>query len=149
MSASMTLTHALSLLQRARVRVASGWPGVEMALAAAPGATVTVRLEVARNATPEAPQWVLALAESLRRMDVARVYWGQEPAKMPPAVANLALCGLELRTWVADAQACEKKQPAWEDSGGLTRAQAVCVLHLAVVLAQWDMAVQRSELTAQ
>lgn len=149
MSKAMTLTHSLAFLQRARERVAAGWPSVEVALASTPGATVAARVEAARTATAESPPWVLALADALRRVDVARGMWGREPASMPPAVADLAQCAYDLRITLAVAQRCEDRRCAWEDAGGLSRAQAVCVLHLAVVLAQWDAAQQRAELMAQ
>jgi hypothetical protein len=50
---------------------------------------------------------------------------------------------------LADARQCAGIGLAWEDPEGLTRAQAACVLHLAVVLANWDLMLQRVEVAAE
>ncbi|PTL79080.1 hypothetical protein [Vitiosangium sp. GDMCC 1.1324] len=144
---SMLVTQVLAKLQQARERVAHGWPSIPCALASGPGATVADRLAAAKAAQKsgvDAPPWVRTLAECLSRVEHARALWGTTPDALPPLAAGIAPCALDLRDHLGFARACAEKHLAWEDSGGLTRPQALCVLHLAVTLAKWDAQQQRA-----
>lgn len=151
MTPALSLTHVIERLRQARTRVASGWPTVALALAGPPVSNAQARLqeaEDARHAT-NPPPWALVLTEALALTEEAREAWGAVPDTMPPMAADLAPCGAELRLYLAAARAASEKGPAWEDSGGLTRAQGLCVLHLAVCLAQWRALEERNEANAR
>jgi len=135
-------------LQDARERVARGWPSIALALAGNPTSKAKARLEeatAARYAEGKFEPWVLVLTEAMALVDEAREMWGTTPDAMPPMTVGLAPCGMELRLHLATARATSEKAPAWEDPGGLTRTQALCVVHLTVCLAQWRMQEQRAE----
>lgn len=143
--------QVIERLAEARERVASGWPSVAIALAGPPTSTARARLHEAgeaRYATAPAKPWVQALTDALASVEEAREMWGSAPDVMPPASSDSAPCALELRPWLTQARACAEKGLAWEDPAGLTRGQALCVLHLAVCLAQWRAAEQRHEAAA-
>lgn len=148
MSAGMHLTHVIAQLQDARERVAHGWPSVAMALAGNPLSSALARLaesEEARYSAEPSKPWVQVLVDALALVEEAREMWGSTPDAMPPAASDLAPCGKELRMHLPDARRCAEMGLAWEDPGGLTRPQALCVLHLAVCLAQWREAEERTE----
>ncbi|QRK08088.1 hypothetical protein JQX13_50450 [Archangium violaceum] len=145
--ATLLVTQVLAVLQLARERVVHGWPSIPQALASGPGASVEARLDAAR-ARPSpgtyVPPWVTVLAECLRRVEEARALWAGAPDTMPPLGAGLAPCAMELRQHLTGARACAEKRLAWSDEGGLSRPQALCVLHLAVTLAKWESQQQRA-----
>lgn len=139
-SPALLLTHVVGRLQQARQRVASGWPSVALALAGPPTSTAQARLaeaEDARHAPESATYEAQVLTDALAYVDEARALWGSTPDAMPPASSNLATCAAELRLHLATAHAAAGLRLAWEDPDGLTRGQGLCVVHLAVCLAQW------------
>ncbi|QRK06036.1 hypothetical protein JQX13_38815 [Archangium violaceum] len=144
---ALLLPQVLAKLQQGRERVAHGWPSIPQALASGPGASVEARLDAAR-ARPSpgtyVSPWVTVLAECLRRVEEARALWAGAPDTMPPLSDELSPCALELRVHLASARACAEKKLAWSDEGGLSRPQALCVLHLAVTLAKWEAQQQRA-----
>jgi hypothetical protein len=147
-SPSLLASHVLARLQAARERVAHGWPSVALALAGAPPSTALARLqeaEEARYASASAQPWVQVLTDALAAVDEARALWGTASDTLPPMTGDLAPCGVELRLYLPQARACAANGLAWEDLGGLSRPQALCVLHLAVCLAQWREQEQRHE----
>lgn len=151
MNSALSLTHVIERLRQARQRVASGWPSIHLALAGPPVSNAQARLqeaEDARHAT-NPPPWALVLTEAMALVEEAREAWGAVPDTMPPMTASLAPCGAELRLYLAAARATAEKGPAWEDSGGLARGQALCVVHLAVCLAQWRAFEERTETSAR
>ena len=143
---SLLASHVLGRLQDVRTRIASGWPSVALALAGPPTSTAQARLheaEEARYADTPAKPWVQVLTDALAAVEEARALWGTAPDTMPPMTSDLAPCGVGLRPHLSAARACAEKQLAWEDPGGLTRPQALCVVHLAICLAAWREAEQR------
>lgn len=148
---SATLFQALSLLRQARERVAHGCPSLTLALAGPPYSTARHRLEQAedsRHVSAEAPSWAEALTETVALVDEAREAWGKAPDVLPVASKQLPPCGSELRLFLPDARACAANALAWEDTGGLSRPQALCVVHLAVCLAMWRLREAQAELAA-
>jgi hypothetical protein len=151
LSLEMQAVHVLARLQEARERVAHGWPSVALALAGSPTSTAQARLheaEEARYGSALAQPWVQVLTDALVAVEEALALWGTTPDTLPPATPDMPPCALELRLHLAPARACAEKQLAWEDPGGLTRPQALCVLHLAVCLAQWRAQEQRHDAAA-
>lgn len=148
---SLLSSHVLGRLQEARTRVASGWPSVALALAGSPTSTAQARLHEAEEAryAPTPPQpWVQVLIEALAAVEESRALWGTAPDTMPPLTGDLAPCGVELRLYLPQARGCDANGLAWEDPGGLTRPQALCMLHLAACLSQWRAQEQRHEAAA-
>lgn len=150
MTSDVSLAHVIERLQQARVRVASGWPSVALALAGAPPSTAQARLLEAEEARHAAnpPPWALVLLEALAFVDEAREMWGATPDVMPPMASDLAPCGRDLRLFLTPARKVAEMGVAWEDPAGLSRSQALCVVHLAVCLAQWRMQEERAEVAA-
>lgn len=147
MTPALSLTHVLGRLRDARERIAHGTCAIPLALAGHPISTALARLAEAEEAKHAAspPPWALVLVEALALVEEAREAWGDTPAHMPPATVDLAPCGRELRLHLPDARACEELRLAWEDSGGLNRTQALCVVHLAVCLAEWRVLEERAD----
>jgi hypothetical protein len=148
---SLLATQVLGRLQDARERISSGWPSLALALAGLPTSTAQARLHEAAEAVWEngaLKPWVQVLTEAILAVDEAREAWGETPDAMPPMTSDLAPCGVELRSYLAAARACAEKQLAWEDPGGLSRPQALCVVHLAISMALWRAAEQRHEAAA-
>jgi hypothetical protein len=146
MSLGMHQQHVLERLTEARDRVAHGWPSIAIALAGPPTNTAQARLLAAGNGAPSHETGAEALRDALKRTEAAKALWAGQPAPMAPAGTP---CALDLREQLSHARRCMEFGLAWEDPAGLTRAQAVCVLQLAVVLLSWDMQTQRSEFAAQ
>lgn len=145
MTPSLSIIHVIERLREARERVACGWPSVALALAGAPISTAQARIqeaEEAKYATSKQP-WVLVLIEALAFVEEARKMWGTADDILPLMTADLAPCGVELRLHLPGARATSPLP--WEDPGRLTRPQALCVVHLAVCLAQWRALEQRAE----
>lgn len=152
MPPALLLTQVLVRLQEARERVAHGWPSVAFALAGPPGFSAEARLAdaaAAASARAGVQPWVLVLTDALALVEQARALWGSTPDAMPPLSSELAPCSQELRLHLAVARESAGKHLAWEDPGGLTRPQALCVLHLAVTLAKWEAQQQRSAAGAE
>lgn len=148
MSGGMHPTHVIARLQEARERVAHGWPSMAVALAGHPLSTAQARLVEATDAVfaaDPAHPWVQVLTDVVLLADEAREVWGSAPAHMPPMTSDLAPCGRDLRMHLPDARRCMEWGLAWEDPGGLTRGQALCVLHLAVCMAEWRAEEERYE----
>jgi hypothetical protein len=145
---ALLLPQVVERLQQARQRVASGVPSVELALAGNPVSTATLRLAAAKGAGPDSEPWVRLLADAMALVTEARLLWGSTPDQMPPLTQDLAPCGMDLRLWLSMTRVVAEKCTIWEDAGDLTRAQALCVLHLAVCLAQWRAIETRAELAA-
>lgn len=141
--------QVLALLVKARARVCSGWPSVEVALLYGNGAAVAARLEAIRARNAKSQPWVQDAAEALDLVATARKAWGSEPAAMPPASSDVAKCAAELGEVLRAARAVEARHVAWEDPGGLTRPQAACVLSLAICLENWRVTEQRLEAAAE
>lgn len=151
MPAPLVLTHVIERLRQARQRVASGWPSVALAMAGTPLSTAQARLaetHEARHSRGPIQPWAQVLTGAMAIVEEARGTWDTAPDHMPPLTEDLAPCGKELRLYLAPAQAYAARSIAWEDSGGLSRGQAVCVLHLAICLADWRVAGQRAEANA-
>lgn len=150
MSTAVAIAHVIECLQRARIRVASGWPSVAIALAGTPISTAKARLEEAEEArhATRPPPWALVLVEALALVEEAREIWGSSPDVMPPMTADLAPCGRDLRLFLTPARKTAEWSRAWEDPGGLTRPQGLCVVHLAVCLAQWRAHEERAAYVA-
>lgn len=148
---ALLLTHAVSRLQMARERVAHGAPSLALALAGHPYSTALARISEAEDArhSPSILAGVMALTEAMALLEEAREAWGTTPAVLPAMVAGLAPCGLELRMHLPDAQRCADMGLAWEDAGGLSRPQALCVVHLAACLAMWRATESRLGLAAE
>lgn len=144
----MNLHLVIQRLQDARELVAHGWPSISVALAAHPISTAQARLQeadVARYATGPVSPWFQVLTDALALVDEAREAWGNTPDAMPPATADIASCAKELRQHLPDARRCAEMGLAWEDPAGLTRPQGLCVVHLAVCLAEWRAEEERLE----
>jgi len=152
MNSALSHTHVITRLQDARERVAHGWPSIAVALAGNPISTAQARLAeaaVAAQSRPLAKPWALVLADALAAADDARALWGSASDAIPPMTADLAPCGKELRMHLPDARHCAELGLAWEDPGGLSRGQALCVLHLAVRISQWRALEQRADAAAE
>lgn len=148
MSAAISIVHVIQRLRDARELVAHGWPSIAVALAAHPISTAQARLqeaEAARHTDGQAHPWVQVLTDALALVDEAREMWGTTADAMPPMTHDLAPCGRELRMHLPDARRCAEMGLAWEDPGGLTRPQGLCVVHLAVCLAEWRAEEERLE----
>lgn len=150
MSHTVAIAHVIERLQQARTRVASGWPSVALALAGSPISTAMARLqeaEDARHASNPLP-WALVLVEAMAFLEDARDMWGSTSDVMPPMTLDLAPCGRDLRLFLTPARKVAEWSRAWEDPAGLTRPQALCVVHLAVCLAQWRASEERAAFAA-
>lgn len=146
MTPALSSVHVIGRLQDARERVAHGWPSLALSVAGHPISGAQARLaeaDEARHAEKPPQPWVLVLTEALVLVEEAREMWGNTPDAMPPASVDLAPCGAELRLHLPDARRCAEMALAWEDPSGLTRPQALCVVHLAVCLARWRAEEQR------
>lgn len=138
-------TQVLAVLARAREGVAHGQPSLELALARSawgrPAELLAqAKAVLAAPATAQAaPPWVRALAEALTWVARARAEWGTQLDAMPALGVGEAPCAAELRQHLVHARHCAAMQLAWEDAGGLTRPQALCVVQLALTLARWGV----------
>jgi hypothetical protein len=146
MSLGMHQQHVLERLTEARDRVAHGWPSMAISLAGPPTNTAQARIQAAGNGAPSHEPGAEVLRGALTRTEAAQALWAGQPAPMAPFGTP---CALDLREHLRHARRCEALGLAWEDPAGLSRAQAVCVLQLAVVLVSWDMQTQRADLAAQ
>lgn len=149
MTPALSAVHVIGRLQDARERVAHGWPSLALSIAGHPLSSAQVRLaeaEAARYVEKSVHPWVLVLTEALVLLEEAREIWGNTPDIMPPAAADLAPCGAEMRLHLPGARAIAGLP--WEDPGGITRPQALCVAHLAVCLARWRAEEQRVDVAA-
>lgn len=143
--------QVIERLADARERVASGWPSVALALAGPPISTAQARTVEAADAvfaSEPVPPWVQVLTESILAVDECRELWGNAPDVIAPSASDWAPCALELRPHLIRARACVETGLAWEDPEGLSRAQGLCVLHLAICLMQWQEAEKRHEAAA-
>lgn len=144
-------TGLLRTLQKAREKVAHGCPSLVLAMAGTPYGTARARVEQAEAARFDpsaATPFLESLTEALALVDEARELWGKEPAHVPPAASTLPPCGMDLRPFLVDAIRCSDMGLAWEDTSGLSRPQALCVVHLAICLALWRLREAQAELTA-
>lgn len=144
MSLQQTSPAAVALLTHARRRIAHGWPSFEHALARTATRTAEEMLRAAaalRDAEApgekaQAPVEVRALAEAQRWVETARAHWGFDEARAPRLAPGEPHCFSELRFLLERAE--ESRAIPFEDSDGLERAQAVCILTLALLLLQAD-----------
>lgn len=113
---------AAPLLQLAIERVASGWPLMR---------TVLSNRRASDDTWAHLHELVARARAELAGLEVTEVPPPQkgEPAYMGP-----------LRHWLGRARECERRSIPllFEDEGGLTRMQAVCVLSLALLYAQHE-----------